>query len=68
MIASPLISYNFKEGKLNAETYKKWGIGGTIGILSGISAVIVIGTVASNGKYHFKADWPYKRVKVWKFK
>ena len=68
LLASPLISYNFKEGKLNADRYKYWALGSTIGVAAGFAAIIVINAVPPHGRYQFKEGWPNKKAKVWKFR
>jgi len=66
LIASPLISYNYKEGYLNTETYKNWAIGSTITLTSCFAVLMVINSGSKN--YQFQPGWPGKKAKVWKFK
>lgn len=66
LIASPLISYNFKEGYLNTETYKNWALGSTITMTSCFAVLLVINSQSKS--YQFQSGWPEKKAKVWKFK
>jgi len=68
LIASPLISYNFDEGKINAERYKYWALGSTIGVVAGFAAIITINAIPPHGRYQFREGWPLKKTKVWRFK
>lgn len=66
LIASPLISYNYKDGYLNTETYKNWALGSTITMTSCFAVLMVINSQSRN--YQFRSGWPDKKAKVWKFK
>jgi hypothetical protein len=66
LIASPLISYNYKEGYLNTETYKNWALGSTITLTSCFAVLMVINSQSKN--YQFHPGWPDKKAKVWKFR
>jgi len=68
MLLSPLISYDFKDGKLNTERYKNWALGSTIGLASGILIPVTLGLVYRKHKFQFKAGWPEKKAKVWEFR
>ncbi|NVO19507.1 MAG: hypothetical protein HXX13_07390 [Bacteroidetes bacterium] len=68
VILSPLISYNFKEGKINANRYKYWALGSTAGMLVGFAIPITFATVYKQKNYQFRDGWPSKKAKVWKFR
>jgi len=68
LIVSPLICYNFSDGKINPEKYKNWALGSTIGVVAGIGTVITFGAIPPHGRYQFLEGWPYKKAKVWKFR
>ncbi|MEI6748145.1 MAG: hypothetical protein WCM93_03195 [Bacteroidota bacterium] len=65
MALTPLISYDFKEGKMNAVRYKNWALGSTICLAASISFAV---TVNSRKKFQFKTNWPDEKGKVWSFK
>lgn len=68
MVLSPLISYDFEDGKMNNERYKNWALGSTIGLATGILTSVTIGVTYRKHKFQFKAGWPEKKAKVWEFR
>ncbi|HNX44612.1 MAG TPA: hypothetical protein PLJ84_10920 [Bacteroidales bacterium] len=68
LIFSPLICYNFSDGKINPESYRNWALGSTIGIVAGIGTAVAISAIFPHGRYQFLEGWPYKKAKVWKFR
>ncbi|GEM_PF-839117 len=68
LILSPLISYNYKDGYLNTETYKNWALGSTITLASCFAVLITINSVNRSADYQFVSGWPGKKAKVWSFK
>ena len=67
LILSPLISYNFKEGELNADRYEYWALGSTLGLTVGFACVITINTFEGPTEFQFKEGWPSKKSKLWRF-
>lgn len=68
IILSPLISYDFKEGELNTERYKKWALGSTLTMTSCFAVLMAINLPNHRREYQFQPGWPEKKAKVWKFK
>ena len=64
---TPLFCINFKDKKFNGDRYKKWAIGGAVGMVSSFT-ILIIAIKMDDNKYHFKLDVPDKEVKVWNFK
>ncbi len=67
LFLSPIISYNFKEGELNAERYKCWALGSTLALASCITAIITINAIDGPDTFRFKAGWPGTHIKQWRF-
>ncbi|GAP43880.1 hypothetical protein TBC1_112038 [Lentimicrobium saccharophilum] len=67
LFLSPIISYNFKEGELNAERYKYWALGSTLVLASCITAIITINAIHGPDTFRFKAGWPGTHIKQWRF-
>lgn len=67
LMLSPFISYNYRDGYLNTETYKNWALGSTIALASCFSVLITINAV-NRAEYQFRDGWPEKKAKVWSFK
>ncbi len=67
LFLSPVISYDFKNGELNAERYKYWALGSTAGIFTAFVAIITINAIDGPDKFRFKTSWPDKYGKEWKF-
>jgi hypothetical protein len=67
LILSPLISYNFKKGELNADHYKYWALGSTLGLTVGFACVITINAFEGPTEFQFKEGWPSKKSKLWRF-
>ncbi|MGV8111719.1 MAG: hypothetical protein AB2L17_02315 [Lentimicrobium sp.] len=67
LFLSPIISYNFKEGELNAERYKCWALGSTLALASCITAIITINAIDGPDTFRFKAGWPGTHTKQWRF-
>jgi len=65
LIVSPFICYDYKNQTFNAERYQYWGLGSTIGIVTGFSLQILGG--ASQKKFQFQSSWPKEKAKVWSF-
>lgn len=68
MVLSPLICYDYKEGALNAERYKYWGIASTAGLVVGVGSIIIINAFDGTKTFQFKASWPNKEATAWKFR
>lgn len=68
MVISPLICYNFRDNKFNADRYKYWALGSTAGVATGFATIFVTNAIPPHGHYQFKEGWPQKKAKVWKFK
>lgn len=68
MILSPLISYDFKEGELNTERYKKWALGSTLTMTSCFAVLMAINLPNHQKNYQFRQGWPQKKAKIWKFR
>jgi hypothetical protein len=68
MILSPIISYNYKEGELNAERYKYWALGSTMGITLGFAYVALTNSRPVQKQFQFNTEWPDKKAAVWRFK
>lgn len=68
LILSPLISYDFKEGRLNTERYKNWALGSTLSMTSCFAILMAINLPNHPKNYQFRSGWPEKKAKVWKFK
>lgn len=51
LFLSPVISYNFKKGKLDAERYKYWALGSTLGLAVGFGSVIIINGLQGTEKF-----------------
>ncbi len=65
LFASPFISYDYKNQKLNTERYQKWALGSTIGIFTGLTMQIMGGV--SKRKVQFHSSWPNPKAKPWSF-
>ncbi|MCD6661666.1 MAG: hypothetical protein LT105_16000 [Lentimicrobium sp.] len=68
MILSPLISYDFRDGKLNNESYKNWALGSTLTMTTSFAVLMAINLPNLQKNYQFRSGWPEKKAKVWKFK
>jgi len=64
VIFSPLICYDYKQGKFNAERYKYWGLISSISLTASLCVEIFANRYK---EYQFKRDWPQKKKKVWSF-
>lgn len=65
LIVSPFICYDYKNQTFNTERYKYWGLGSTLGIVTGFSLQILGG--ASQKKFQFQGSWPNEKAKAWSF-
>lgn len=65
LIASPFICYDYKNHTFNAERYQYWGLGSTLGIVTGFSLQFLGG--ATKKRFHFNSSWSDKKTKVWSF-
>jgi hypothetical protein len=68
LFLSPVISYDYKEGKLNEERYKYWAFGSTLALASCITAIITVNAIKGPDTFRFKAGWPGTHIKEWRFK
>jgi hypothetical protein len=67
LFISPIVSYNYKEGKLDAERYKYWAMGSTLGLVVGFGSVIIINGLEGPTTFKFKPGWPGQNASLWKF-
>jgi len=67
LIISPIVSYNFKKGKLDTERYKYWALGSTLGIVVGFGSVIIINGLEGPKTFKFEPGWPGQNASLWKF-
>ena len=68
MVAAPFICYDFKNGNLNADRYKYWAVGSSIGIATGFATVFTFATLSNHKKLKFNENWKSKGKNVWRFK
>jgi hypothetical protein len=64
VLLSPFICYNYKEGHINADTYKYWGVASSVGLTASFCFEMIS---LRTKEYQFKTDWPQKKKKVWSF-
>ena len=68
LVLSPFICYDYQDGQMNAEKYKNWALGSTIGIVAGITSVITINSFSKHKTFEFRSGWTdRKKAEVWKF-
>jgi len=65
ILLAPIISYDFKNGGINAERYKYWGTGSVVALSTSFCIEFAVN---SHHEYQFKKDWPWKKKKIWSFK
>lgn len=68
LILSPLISYNYREGFLNANTYKNWALGSSLSLTSCIAILMAVNSINHSKNYQFRSGWPEEKAKVWQFR
>lgn len=66
LLVSPFICMNYKEMTFNADQYKYWALGSTIGFAASITWAVATGS--GSHSFQFESGWPNKKAKVWKFK
>jgi hypothetical protein len=66
LLVSPFICINYNDMTFNADRYKYWALGSTIGIAASITWAIATGS--GSHSLQFTSGWPNKKAKVWKFK
>ncbi len=64
---TPLFCINLKDMTFNTDRYKKWAVGGAIGLASSLTIIIPF-IIIDDKKFHFKLDIPDKNINVWNFK